>query len=140
MQDCRSEKISRALGGAFGVQHVSVARALWLVSVCPRRNTVALLAAYPTVGQAPFCYSCFAAPHRAFGITETLIPIIFKNIYKKISLCNNKKKKEKKKRDPRKEEVKTLTWISHGGLKEIGAERERNDEKSCKTELHLFLA
>lgn len=62
---------SRALGPAFGVTFVSVARAFILVAVSPRRNTLAFFTANSAVLQAPLFLARFTAPRRTFGITES---------------------------------------------------------------------
>lgn len=69
-------EILRALGVALGILLVPIARALVLVPISPRRNTIALLAAYATVLQAPVLPSCFRAPYPTLGVTETLMYII----------------------------------------------------------------
>lgn len=62
---------SRALGLLLLTEFVPVARALILVSVSARRNTLALLAAYPTIFDAPVLDPCFGAPVIALGYTKT---------------------------------------------------------------------
>ncbi|GMN37820.1 hypothetical protein TIFTF001_007129 [Ficus carica] len=65
MSKVGSEEMSKvvvklgALGLALLVALVSVARAFVLVAVSPRRNALALLAAYPTVLHAPVQHSRF---------------------------------------------------------------------------------
>lgn len=56
---------SRAFVLALGVLHVPVARALVLVSVSPRWDTVALLAADPAKPQASVLNPSFGTPLRA---------------------------------------------------------------------------
>lgn len=50
---------------------VPVTRTLILVAVSPRRHAVALLAAYPTVLEAPALKACLRAPHFALGIAKS---------------------------------------------------------------------
>lgn len=61
---------SRALGLPLLVNLVPVARALMLVSVSPRRHTLAVLTAYPAVLQAPVLHSCLLAPFRTLAVTK----------------------------------------------------------------------
>lgn len=55
---------------ALGVLLVPIARALLLVAISSRGHTLALLAAYPTVFQAPVLHPCFCAPIPALGVAE----------------------------------------------------------------------
>jgi hypothetical protein len=51
----------RAFGLALVVNLVSVARTFMLISISPRRNAFALLAAYFTILHTPICNPCFRA-------------------------------------------------------------------------------
>ena len=57
-------RLSGALGLALLVLLVPIARALMLVPVSPRRNTLALFTAYSTVLKASILNCCYCAPIR----------------------------------------------------------------------------
>lgn len=62
------DKYSRAFRFAFGVGHVSIARALMLVAVGSRRHAFALNAADSAVFQAPVFNPRFGASSPAFVV------------------------------------------------------------------------